>query len=110
MLPKLNLRRPISVARASVPAVILMLLLAACRQDMHDQPKYEPLEQSGFFGDQRASRLPVEGTVARGELREDTHYFNGKVADQPATTFPMKLDNKILARGQRRYNILRALP
>ena len=25
------------------------LLLAACRQDMHDAPRYDPLEASTFF-------------------------------------------------------------
>jgi hypothetical protein len=72
---------------------------------MHDQPKYEPLEQSTFFSDRRASRMPVEGTVARGQLHEDTHYYNGKVGDQSARTFPMKLDEKIVKRGQERFNI-----
>jgi len=89
------------------PAIILvlLLLLPACRQDMHDQAKYEPLEQSSFFGDQRSARLPVEGTIARGQLREDTHYYEGKVANQPVHTFPMELNEKFLQRGQQRYNI-----
>ena len=85
--------------------IFLLLLLSACRQDMHDQAKYEPLEHSSFFGDQRAARLPVEGTIARGQLQEDTHYYEGKVSNQPVHTFPMELDEKFLQRGQQRYDI-----
>ena len=56
----------------------LLALAGACRQDMHDQPKYEPLEPSAFFEDGRGSRPPVEGTVARGYLREDAQFFTGR--------------------------------
>ena len=46
-----------------------MLVLAgpACRQDMHDQPKYIPLRESTFFADSRSARPVVAGTVARGQ-------------------------------------------
>ena len=76
-----------------------------CRQDMHDQPKYEPLESSAFFQDGRASRPLVPGTVPRGQLREDTHLYEGKVAGKPAETFPFPIDQRIMQRGQERYNI-----
>src|SRR6185295_10586470 len=45
-------------------------LSVGCRQDMHDQPKYEPLDKSAFFADGRTSRPLPEGTVARNQLRE----------------------------------------
>ena len=54
-------------------------LSAACRQDMHDQPKYKPLRESVLFRDSRSSRPLVEGTVARGYLRDDSEYYTGKV-------------------------------
>ena len=41
--------------------VLGALAVAACRQDMHDQPVYEALEPSPFFPDGRASRPPVAG-------------------------------------------------
>ena len=44
---------------------------------MHDQPKSEPLEVSRFFTDRQASRSLIEGTVARGQLREDRAVFAG---------------------------------
>ena len=81
------------------------LLLLSCRQDMHDQAKYEPLEQSLFFSDKRSSREPVEGTVARGMLKDDDHLYAGKVNNEPAKRFPMELTAQIVERGQDRYNI-----
>ena len=46
---------------------------------MHDQPKYKPLRESILFRDDRSARPLVEGTVARGFLREDSEYYTGKV-------------------------------
>ena len=54
------------------------LSLAACRQDMQDQPRYEVYEQSKFFADGQASRPYIEGTVARGYLREDSAFYTGR--------------------------------
>ena len=55
----------------SVPLWLSLLLAGACRQDMHDQPKYKPLTKSDFFGDDRAARPLVADTVARGHLKDD---------------------------------------
>ena len=60
-------------------------LATACRQDMHDQPKYKPLRESVLFRDSRASRPLVEGTVARGYLRDDSEYYTGKVGQGQST-------------------------
>ena len=46
-------------------------LMSACRQDMHDGPRYDPLAAERFLPDKRASRPLVEGTVARGHLRDN---------------------------------------
>lgn len=54
---------------------------AACRQDMHDQPKYKTLRPSNFFDDGRSARSQVEGTVARGQLKDDTLFYTGKETD-----------------------------
>src|SRR5437763_13666260 len=61
---------------------------AACRQDMHNQPKYIPLRESTFFADLRSARPLVPGTVARGQLREDSLLFTGKANGADATVFP----------------------
>ena len=40
--------------------VLSLAVLSACRQDMHDQPKYIPLRPSDFFADGRSAR-PIIG-------------------------------------------------
>jgi mono/diheme cytochrome c family protein len=81
------------------------LLLAGCRQDMHDQPKYKPLARSDFFADQRASRPLVEGTISRGHLREDTLRFTGKTDGKPVDLFPYPVTAEVMARGRERFDI-----
>ena len=39
----------------SLSLTFCLLLTAGCRQDMHDQPRYEAFEASDFFEDGRAS-------------------------------------------------------
>jgi mono/diheme cytochrome c family protein len=85
--------------------VLAACLVAACRQDMHDNPRYEPLEQSTFFADGRSQRPIVANTVARGQLREDEHLYTGKVNGQLATEFPVPVTADLLLRGQERFNV-----
>ena len=70
------------LSRANRKLCVLLLLgfsvVAGCQQKMADQPRYEPLSRSTFFGDERAARPLVEGTVARGELRSDEHLYTGR--------------------------------
>jgi hypothetical protein len=63
---------------------LLPFAFAACRQDMHDQPKFRPLRPTDFFKDERSARPLVEGTVARGHLNEDDLLYTGRTAQ--ATT------------------------
>jgi len=92
--------------RASpIAAAALLLAFTACRQDMHDQPRYEPLERSAFFPDQRSARPLVAGTVAQGDLREDDHLYTGKINGALATAFPFQIARPDLERGRERYNI-----
>jgi cytochrome c553 len=102
-------RFPLSVFRfLSVKPVVYCLLpifLAACQQQMADQPRYEPLSPSTFFGDARSARPLVEGTVARGQLRRDEHFYTGKEQGRLVDTFPFPVTRSVLARGQERFNI-----
>jgi mono/diheme cytochrome c family protein len=88
---------------------ILLLLglaaLAGCKQKMADQPRYEPLGRSTFFGDDRAARPLVEGTVARGQLRSDEPLYTGRERGKLVDTFPFPVTRAVLARGQQRFNI-----
>jgi len=79
--------------------------LGACRQDMHDQPRYEAMEKSSFFSDGSSARPQVKGTVARGELRLDTHLYEGKLDGKFAREFPFEITEAVLDRGQNRYEI-----
>jgi hypothetical protein len=93
----------------SVLAAALVVCAAAgasgCRQDMHDQPKYSALEASTFFPDGSSARPPVPGTVARGDLRDDALLYTGKEGEEQATVFPFPVDDRVMARGQERFNI-----
>jgi mono/diheme cytochrome c family protein len=95
-------------AKSLLPFAAL-LLLAACRQDMHDQPRYKPYAASRLFPDGMSARLPVEGTVARGELRENVALYVGRTANNTAapyiTELPIPLTKATLERGRQRFNI-----
>jgi len=85
--------------------IIVSACSLGCRRDMQDQPKYIPLRQSTFFGDDRSARPLVPGTVARGHLHEDTLLETGKAGKDDATVFPFKVDARVLERGRERYDI-----
>ena len=115
-------------------AALLALAPLGCRQQMAEQPRFDPLEATAFFGDGRSARPPVEGTVARGQLRDDVHLYTGRLDDDAskrdggpairgtpeqagptggraasepnyAKTFPFKVDETVMLRGQNRYMI-----
>lgn len=81
------------------------MLLSGCRLDMHLQPKYLPYEPTDFFHDGRSERQPVEGTVARGQLRTDELFYTGKINGVEADQFPFPITRADLDRGRERYNI-----
>jgi mono/diheme cytochrome c family protein len=72
---------------------------------MHNQPKYIPLRESSFFDDQRSARPLVAGTVARGDLKEDSLLYSGKMNGVDADVFPFPIDEARLRRGQERFDI-----
>jgi mono/diheme cytochrome c family protein len=80
-------------------------LLAGCHRDMRDQPRYEALEASDFFADGQSARLPVAGTVARGQLHDDEAFFTGKSQGQLVADVPVEVNRELLLRGQDRYTI-----
>lgn len=96
---------PIRRITLTVATLLAVLAAGACRQEMYNQPKYKPQAASDFFPDGRAARPPVEGTIARGDLRDDAHLYTGKVDGKLATTFPFPVTRAVLERGQQRYNI-----
>lgn len=85
--------------------------------NMDFQPKYKAQNASDVFPDGRASRLPVEGTVARGELKADDHFYRGMVTGPDrekewATEFPAVIQEMneaelgdLADRGAQRFGI-----
>jgi hypothetical protein len=92
-------------AGGSLLLLFATLLVGGCRQDMHDQPKFIPLRESGFYADARSARPIVEGTVARGQLNDDDLLFTGRVDGQDAAEFPFPVTAEVMARGRERYDI-----
>ncbi len=85
--------------------VVITLVTLACRQDMHDQPRYKPLARSTFFDDHRSARPLVPGTVARGRLPGDPALETGKTGTAFVAAVPVPIDLKLLKRGEQRYGI-----
>ena len=92
--------------RKVLPALLaLIAVTAGCRIDMHIQPYYRPMAKSDFFVDDRSARMPVEGTVARGNLREDAYFYTGKIGNNPGDFMPFPVTAEVLDRGRERFNI-----
>jgi mono/diheme cytochrome c family protein len=111
-------QRLLSGGRPIVVALVLAATLGACRgmtstkppihpnPNMDQQPKARPQSESDFFYDGASMRQPVPGTVARGELREDRAFFEGKdAAGADLAHSPVEVTPELLARGADRYNI-----
>ena len=85
---------------------LTMVTAVACRQDMHDAPRYDPLEASDLFADGSAARQLMAGTVARGHLNDDAFLHTGKdAAGLPVAAFPFAITRADLDRGQERFNV-----
>jgi mono/diheme cytochrome c family protein len=90
----------------SVAALLVAIsFVSGCRLDMHVQPRQNPLSRSDFFTDQRSERPPVEGTVARGQLQQDSYFYTGKVGNSAGDYMPFPVTKADLERGRERYNI-----
>ena len=74
---------------------------------MQIQPRYNPYDPTDFFEDGQSARLPVTGTVSRGDLTlgPDELLYTGKVNGEPATAFPYPVTKEIMERGRERFNI-----
>ena len=77
----------------------------ACRQDMHNQPRYKPYAASSFFADGRSERPAIEDTVARGQLHLDEARYTGKINGNDIDYIPIQMTRADVERGQERFNI-----
>jgi hypothetical protein len=96
-------------AARRVPAALVfgvaLVAVAGCRQDMHDQPKIKVYREADFFADRRGGRPIPEGTVARGFLNEDRHFYTGQVGEEFSNEFPFPVTREVLERGRQQFNI-----
>jgi hypothetical protein len=72
---------------------------------MRNQPRVEEYDSSPLFADGAASRHPVEGTIARGQLPLDTAYLTGQTSSGFLERNPEELTLALLERGQQRFRI-----
>jgi mono/diheme cytochrome c family protein len=100
---------------ATVPFALAMLARVSTSErtrihiipDMDSQEKFKAQRKNPFFADGRAMRLDVPGTVAQGELRDDDHFYRGKVGGAFATTFPDQIDMSMhtMETGREKFGI-----
>ena len=90
---------------AAMGSLLSVLVLAGCRQDMHNQPKMVPQRGSTIFADGRSVRPQVANTVARSQGHEDTYFFTGMVGNKEGDGMPLPVTMALLQRGEERYNI-----
>ena len=101
--------RPNTVERGRplLPFLVLLpaLVLVGCRNDMHNQPKYEPYEASTFFADGTSNRIAPAHTVARGTMDPTDPLATGEDENGWLSAVPFQVDEAFLRRGQERFNI-----
>jgi len=100
-----------------VITVSAIIALGGCRGDISDKPPihlnpnmdnqryYQAQEPNPFFADERAMRPQVPGTIAIGEMRDNSHLHQGKIGGKFADKLAIRLSPKMLAYGKQRYEI-----
>lgn len=105
--------------RIIFPALIFLAVsIVGCRGTVSEKPpihinpnmdrqeRLDPQGATDFFADGRAMRMPVPGTVARGYLRDDNVFYEGRTdAGALVATLPLPMTKELLERGRDRYNI-----
>jgi mono/diheme cytochrome c family protein len=84
---------------------LLALASAGCRQDMHDAPRYDPLEASSYLPKGSSAQPLVPGTVPRGHLDDNEALIEGKTGGKLIDAPPMTMTRADLDRGQERFDV-----
>lgn len=102
-----NREQGTSSHRLAVAAVACfsVLGLAGCRQDMHNQPKFDQQRGTTFYADGRSVRPQVTGTVARGQEDAGSYFRTGMINGAEGDGLPMPLTAELVERGQEQYNV-----
>ena len=67
------------IERRFILVLLTVVFLIGCRQDMHDQPRFEPNSPSDFFADGTSVRPLEPGVIARDVILDRPGYTEGKV-------------------------------
>lgn len=73
--------------------------------DMDNQGRFKAQQVNKLFADTRAMRPPVDGTVARGDLRENDTLYRGVRDGRWADRIPVEVNRELMERGRERYAI-----
>ena len=99
-------RRPRISAKLLAACLVGAAALCGCeRNDMMNQPRHEPMEESNFFADKQSSRPIVPGTIARGQLVANNMRFAGLPEGPTPEVFPFEITKADLERGRQRFEI-----
>lgn len=98
--------------------IVFPLALAGCRgekfqsqpvhpnMNMDQQKRFEAQEKNEFFADNRAMRKPVDGTIARGNLKEDKTLYQGINEDSSfVEDIPVDVTKSFIYRGKDQYEV-----
>jgi len=85
-------------------AMAAIVLMAGCRQDMHNQPKFVPQRGTDFFLDGRSARSQVIHTVARGQVDIGDFFHTGLQDGKEVDALPFPATLAVLERGQEQFN------
>lgn len=102
-----------------VAIVIALAFLTGCNgiqrtppievwDDMKRQPKFMAQMETTMtdvFPDGRESRIPPEGTIARGYLTENTAYYTGMDGDLYVGKMPVQITADLLKQGEEKFRI-----
>jgi mono/diheme cytochrome c family protein len=90
---------------ACLLALLPIIGLSGCRQDMHNQPKFIPQRSTTFYADGRSVRPQVPGTVARNQGDAGSYFLTGMIDGKEGDGMPFPVTIEVMQRGQERYNI-----
>lgn len=107
------------LATTHITALLLTtILMMGCRgqqsekppispqQNMQFQERFNAQEENSFFDNNMSMRMPVEGTVARGQLKDNDRLYEGTDEDgNYVEENPMDVTRSFLYRGKERYDI-----
>jgi cytochrome c553 len=98
---------PPTLSRRRVGVIILALttLTSACRREMYDQPRGDPLKSSDFFANGAASRPLPPHTVPQENFHADLSYDTGKIGTNFLTQIPFPITRQVLERGREQFDI-----